>query len=60
MAGRKPDYRLHALNKGTDEKNRIGGAWENEDGSISIRLDAFIVLQAGPELVLTLFKEDRK
>lgn len=59
MAGRKPDYRMHALKKGTDEKNRVGGAWANEDGSISIRLDAFVVLQADPDLVLTLFPENR-
>lgn len=55
---RKPDYRLKALNKDTDERNTIGAAWLNADGSISISLEAFIVLQASPHLVLTLFTID--
>lgn len=55
---RKPDYRLKALNKDTDERNTIGAAWLNADGSINISLEAFIVLQASPHLVLTLFTID--
>lgn len=59
MAGNKPDFKLHALNKTTQEKNRVGAGWSNPDGSISIRLEAFIVLAPSPDLVLTLFPEDR-
>lgn len=55
----KPDYRLHALNKESQEKNRIGAGWINDDGSISIRLDAFVKLEAGPNLVLTMFLENK-
>jgi hypothetical protein len=52
---RKPEYRLAAMDKVTDEKNNIGGAWLNEDGSIRVVLDAFIGLTSSKALVLTLF-----
>jgi hypothetical protein len=54
--GIKPDYNLAALNKTTGEKNTIGAAWTQADGRISIKLNAFVTLQAGPDLVLSLFK----
>jgi len=55
--GRKPDYRLKAMDKRTGEKTALGcgAAWWNEDGSISIDIDPFIVLHGGADLVLTLF-----
>lgn len=53
--GRKPDFRLKALNKTTDEKSMVGAGWTNADGSISIDLNAFVVLQGTSDLVLTLF-----
>jgi hypothetical protein len=52
---RSPDYDVKALRKDTDEKNRVGAAWRNDDGSISIVLDAFIKLEAHPKLILTCF-----
>ena len=52
---RSPDFNLKALNKATEEKGRVGAAWMNEDGSVSIVLDAFVNLAASPDLVLTLF-----
>lgn len=58
--GRQPDYRLAALNKSTDEKSNVGAAWENDNGSISIRLDSFVVLKGSKDLVLTLFKSDSR
>lgn len=58
--GRTPDFDLKAMNKATNEKARAGAGWLNEDGSISIDLDAFIVLPASPDLVLTLFPRDGK
>lgn len=54
--GIKPDYNLAALNKATGEKNTIGAAWTQPDGRISIKLNSFVVLTAGPDLVLSLFK----
>ena len=60
MITRKPDYRLKALNKVTGEKSRnVGAAWVNKDGSISIDIEPFVVLQGGNALVLTLFPEDK-
>lgn len=55
MAGRKPDYHVHAMDKRTDEKSRVGAAWANPDGSIRVVLNPFVVLAAGPNLVITLF-----
>lgn len=53
--GRKPDFRLKGMNKKTDLKGDVGAGWQNPDGSISIDLNAFVVLSGGRELVLTLF-----
>lgn len=55
---RKPDYWVKALDKGVDTKKytaKVGAAWDNPDGSISIDLNPFVVLTASPNLVLTLF-----
>lgn len=56
---RKPDYWVKAMNKATNEKRKIGAAWANPDKSISIDVDAFTVLHAHPDLVITLFPIDR-
>lgn len=58
--GRLPDYAVHAMNKDTDEKARVGGAWINDDGSIAIRLDNFVHLIGSKSLVITLFSNDRR
>lgn len=60
MASRSPDYNVHAMDKRTDEKARVGAAWSNADGSVSIRLNPFVVLTSTSNLVLTLFVNDRK
>jgi hypothetical protein len=52
---RKPDYNVHAMNKVTNAKARIGAAWMNEDHTISIVLDAFVVVPGGSDLLITLF-----
>jgi len=52
---RKPDYRVAALDKITEDKNNVGAAWKNEDGTISIVLDSFIVLYGGNRFLITLF-----
>lgn len=58
MAGRKPDYRLAAMNKATDEKNgNVGAGWTNPDGSISVVLQPFVAVQHDKNLVLTLFPQ---
>lgn len=61
---RKPDYWLKAMDKSQPGKTlasagKVGAAWKNADGSISIDLNAFIVLPASPDLVLTLFPIER-
>lgn len=56
---RKPDFWLKALDKTTNEKAKVGAGWKNPDGSISIDLNAFVTLNARPDLVLTLFSIER-
>lgn len=54
--GRKPDYWIKAMDKGTNEKRKIGAAWMNEDDhSISLTIDPFTTLRSSPNLVITLF-----
>lgn len=55
---RPPEYRLKALNKVTNKKGAVGAGWLNQDGSISIVLDSFVVLSGQDDLLITLFKQD--
>lgn len=57
---RKPDYDMSAMNKETDEKARVGAAWANEDGTISVVLSPFIKLEVSKNLVITLFPVKKK
>lgn len=57
---RTPDYHLKALNTRTGERTgKVGAAWENDDGSVSIKLDMFVTLAYDPDLLVTLFVNDR-
>ena len=40
---RKPDYRVAAMNKATDDKATVGAAWINDDATISIVLESFVL-----------------
>lgn len=58
---RSPDFVVKLLDKTTEKRGRIGAAWTNEDASISISLDPFVVLPKYPnELVITLFPNEDK
>lgn len=59
MSPRKPDFWVKAMNKATNEKRKVGAAWRNPDGSISVDIDAFTVLASSPDLVITLFPIER-
>lgn len=55
---RKPEYNLSGLNKDTDARGRCGAGWLNEDGSISITLDPWVMLKGrghGGNISLVLF-----
>lgn len=57
-SGRRPDYVLRALNKRTDERvTHLGAAWRNDDGSITLAIDRFVVLPTEPDWLLTLFPQ---
>lgn len=58
---RQPDYILKALNKETDEKSgRIGVAWMNTNGSLTLSIDMMVTLASNPNVVLTLFPNNYK
>ena len=52
---RKPDYRIKALRKSTNEKQVIGAGWINEDGSISLVFDPFVQIPVGSDVIITAF-----
>lgn len=53
-----PDYNVSALVRGTEMKGNVGVAWKRDDGKISVKLDAFVVLNGGPDTFLTLFPRE--
>jgi len=60
FVSRSPDYNVTALDKDSDERARIGAAWNNPDGSISIRLNHFITLRSTSSLLIALWPVDKK
>jgi hypothetical protein len=59
MMGRSPDFKLSALNKANDDRaGKLGAAWKNPDGSISIKLDPGTALIYNPDVIYTLFPAD--
>lgn len=58
---RPPDYNVSALNKKTDMKGVIGAAWKNQDGTIRIKLNPFLVIDTSRhDLVVTLFPANKR
>lgn len=45
--GRKPDYNVWAVDKKTGISGDIGAAWINEDGTVRIKLNPFVVIDTG-------------
>jgi hypothetical protein len=58
--GRKADFNVAALNKRTDAKSNVGVAWKNDDGTVSITLNAFVVIEGGKDMLITLFPSKDK
>lgn len=52
---RKPDYRVRALNKRTDERGTLGAAWKNKDGSITVVFDPFAAVPVSKDVIITMF-----
>lgn len=59
---RKPDYNVSALDKGHDDlKGGIGVGWIQQDGTIRLKLNPFVVLDTTRhELVITLFPANKQ
>jgi hypothetical protein len=56
---RKPDYILKAK-RGGKTSGRLGAAWKNPSGNISIILDVCTCLVESENLQVTLFPNDRE
>ena len=57
---RPPDYIVKVMDKLTDAKSgRLGAAWDNADGSISIIMDPGTCLTYGPTLEIRLFTREK-
>ena len=61
MSRKKPDYVLGLMDKFSGEKTyRAGAAWKNDDGTISIKLEPFVMIPLDRKgLVITLFMNDK-
>lgn len=57
---RPADYRVAALNKADGRKAQIGRGWKNTNGTISVVIDAFVVITGGLDTLITLFPEDNQ
>ena len=57
---RKPDYNLWAIIPDETSKGKIGAAWINDDDSIFIKLNPFIVLSQIENPTIKLFPNDDK
>lgn len=59
--GRKPDYNVKAYRSGSREKPlKVGAGWNNKNGSISIRLDEFVVFHGGRDQTLLVWPADER
>lgn len=63
MAGnftpRDHDYNVCAMDKFNRAlSGQVGRAWMNEDGTIAIKLNSFVVLDASKDLAIRLFPVD--
>lgn len=60
--GRKPDYNIWAASDAG--KGRVGAAWINDDESVSLVLDPYVVLRgkghAGSATTIMLYPNDGK
>ena len=57
--GRPPEWKLTALDKETEESGQIGVGWDEEDGSITIKLNMNIVLDTRTQkLAIRLWPRD--
>lgn len=58
--GRTPDFQVKAMNKENNRSHRIGAAWLNDNGTLSIDIDEFVVISGRDRPVITLFPWEEK
>jgi hypothetical protein len=56
----RPTHVIKVMDRSTGRKGgRVGAAWVNPDGSISIHLDTGVTLSWNDGLMITAFENDR-
>lgn len=59
MSNRKPDFIAKCMDKVTNEKSkRLGAAWKNENGTITIIMDLGCSIIHGKQITTTLFPNE--
>lgn len=53
---RPPDYIVWAA--GPSGKGKVGAAWKNDDGTLSLTLNPFVVLSSTTDLTIKLYPND--
>lgn len=54
---RKPDFIIRAKNKNGTQKGEIGAAWLNEDGSLFLKFNPYVVVPVGDDFAIAAFPE---
>jgi hypothetical protein len=58
--GRRPDYRIMALDKDTEERGELGAGWLKEDGSIYLKFNPFVTVPVGGRFSVAAFPIDHE
>lgn len=56
---KKPDFNVTCYNKETGESGTVGAAWNNDDGSISMKLIPFVRLEQKDGFTFRLFPTNK-
>lgn len=60
---RRPDFRVLATTRpGVIPKRAgvIGAGWQNQNGTVSIKLEPFVTISGADDLIITVFPKDRE
>lgn len=57
-AGRRPDWIVKCLNKENGDKGDLGVGWTNDDGSVQLIFNPFVVVPTARHYAIRVFKVD--
>lgn len=53
--GRRPDFRIMALDKETEDRGEVGAGWQKDDGSIYLKFNPFVTVPVGSRFSIPAF-----